>query len=367
MKSFRASDFRQEDGGASPIARTRVSYHADLAAVQAVPPLGRAFVEATAPFDRAEWFAGLAAQCGLDPLYAAAHDDAGNAVMLPLAHGKHRLEALANWYSFRWRPLIAGNPAAAPALIAALAADLAQRTGRITLAPLADEDGAASLLAAAFRTAGWVVERQRCDTNHILPVRGRNWALTLAGRPGPLRTTLARKAGKVRCTVHTAFTVDLWATYEAIYAASWKPAEGHPAFLRAFAVAEAEAGRLRLGLAHAGADPVAAQFWTVEAGTAFIHKLAHCESAHTLSPGTSLTAAMLEHVIDHDHVALVDFGTGDDPYKRDWMEATRPRWRLDMVHPASPRHWPWLARAGWRAMAGRKDGASALAVAGARR
>ena len=337
MNAFRDSDFRSGLAtGALPAPR--VTYHADLAAAQAEPAL---FALAEAPFDRAAWFAGLA-DCGLTPFYALAQDDAGGAALFPLHRAPKRLEALANWYTFRWRPLIAATTdAQAHALLTAIARDLPR--GRITLEPLPYDD--ALRIAAAFRAAGWVVDAQPCDTNHILPVRGRGYALYLAGRPGPLRTTLARKGNKVRCTIHTAFTADLWATYEAVYRASWKPEEGHPAFLRAFAQAEAAAGRLRLGLAHTGDEPVAAQFWTVEAGTAFIHKLAHAERAHALSPGTTLTAAMIEYAMETDRVSLIDFGTGDEPYKRDWMETARPRHRLDMFHPADPHQWPHIARA----------------------
>ena len=51
---------------------------------------------------------------------------------------------------------------------------------------------------------------------------------------------------------------------------------------------------LRLGLArHVGAV-IAAQFWTVENGVAYIHKLAHRESAKPLSAGTTLSAALFE-------------------------------------------------------------------------
>lgn len=318
-----------------------MTYHADLAAAQAEPALAALFAMAQAPFDRPAWWQGLA-DCGLTPLYALAQDEAGGAALLALHRAPNRLEALANWYSFRWRPLVAAaDDTQAQALLTAIARDLPR--GRITFEPLPEDD--AGRLAAAFRAAGWVIDAQPCDTNHILPVRGRSYALYLAGRPGPLRTTLARKGNKVRCTIHTAFTADLWTTYEAIYRASWKPEEGHPAFLRAFAQAEAAAGRLRLGLAHAGDEAVAAQFWTIEAGTAFIHKLAHAERAHALSPGTTLTAAMIEHAIDTDRVALIDFGSGDEAYKRDWMETARTRHRLDMFHPGDPRQWPHIARA----------------------
>ena len=91
-------------------------------------------------------------------------------------------------------------------------------------------------------------------------------------------------------------------------------------------------------------EPVAAQFWTVEQGTAYIHKLAHLPSAEPLSPGTTLTAALMEQVIDHDKVAHVDFGTGNDRYKADWMEQVRPRYALTCLRPGNPRHWPELAR-----------------------
>ena len=276
----------------------------------------------------------------------------GDAItVLPLMRGQNRLEALANWYNFSWRPV-----GSSPALLTALARDLGRRCGRITLAPLHDAD--ADALATAFRAAGWVVERAVCNINHILPVGVRSFAQYLATRPGPLRTTLARKGGKVAVEIITHFDETAWAEYEAIYAASWKPSEGTPAFLRAFAREEGEAGRLRMGLARAISDEgegeaIAAQFWTVEAGTAFIHKLAHRETAKGLSPGTTLTAALLEHVIDRDHVSLVDFGTGDEPYKRDWMEAARPLGRLDVFHPRAPRWWPHIARALLRRLAAR--------------
>jgi hypothetical protein len=43
-------------------------------------------------------------------------------------------------------------------------------------------------------------------------------------------------------------------------------------------------------------------------------------------------------------VALVDFGTGDQSYKADWMEAVRPRVRIDCLDPAQPRAWAPLAK-----------------------
>lgn len=330
-----------------------IEYHADLKEVQSDARLSTLLsaAEQQAPFDRLAWWHGLAEHCGLQPLLAVARD--GEAVAVLALQGKAgHLRALANWYSFRFRPVTTPG---GEHLLTALAGDLRRRAHRITLSGLPEEDGSATLLASAFRKAGWTCSRDICDVNHVLEVGGRSYENYLAARPGQLRTTLKRKSGKVETRVLSRFDPTLWADYEAIYSQSWKPSEGSPAFLRAFAQAEGDAGRLRLAVAHAGGQPVAAQMWTVEGDTAFIHKLCHLEAAKPLSPGSVLSAALFRHVIDVDGVTQVDFGTGDDAYKRDWMEAVRPRYRLDLLRPVAPRNWPILAKAGLRRLAGKRN------------
>lgn len=327
----------------------KIAYHSDLKEVQSDAALARLLSAEcqAAPFDRLAWWQGLEAHCGLSPLVAVARDGDALAV-LPLATRKGELTALANWYSFRFRPIL--SPGSQP-LLAAIAGDLARRAPRLTLDGVPDDQGEAGILEQAFREAGWLVRREATGINHVLPVAGRNYEEYLSARPGKLRTTLKRKSGKVETRVLTVFDADVWAAYEDIYAESWKPEEGSPAFLRAFAQAEGAAGRLRLGIAHADGQAIAAQMWTVEDGTAFIHKLAHREAAKPLSPGSVLTAALMRQVIDTDRVTLVDFGTGDDPYKRDWMESIRLRYRLAMFRPFAPRNWPILAKIALRRLA----------------
>ena len=327
-----------------------VAYHDDLKEVQGDAALLALVgdVGASAPFDRLAWWRLCAEETAILPMIAVAgaKDNAGGdaRVVMPLTRKRRRIEGLVNWYSFRLVPL-ATPGADAPRLLSALAADLASQAPHIVLAPLPDEHGETALLETAFRTAGWAVFREMCDENHVLPVGGRSYAEYLDARPGPLRTTLKRKASKVTVTIEQAFDPASWVAYEAVYAQSWKPEEGSPAFLRRFAEAEGAAGRLRLGIARVpSGEPVAAQFWTVEGGTAFIHKLAHTKASKPLSPGTTLSAALFEHVIDVDRVTLVDFGTGTDGYKRDWMEAMRPRYRLEMLRPYWPGCWPRLTR-----------------------
>lgn len=320
-------------------------YHADLREAQADPALAALLGRSptSAPFDRLDWLSLLAEHClPADTCRIAVARDSDALAVLPFQKDADGAGPLGTWYSFFIRPLT-NAPQRAPELFAALARSLAP-AGAARLAPMPEAE--ALTLAAAFRTAGWIGVAEPCDTNHILELKGRNFAQYWSARPGALRETVRRKTarGKVTLRIETTFIDADWAAYEAIYARSWKPEEGNPAFLRAFAQAEAAAGALRMGIAEIEGQPVAAQFWTVEGGTAWIHKLAHDEAHRAHSPGTLLTAALFRHVIDEDYVRTVDFGTGNDPYKRDWMEAQRPRYALQFYRPAAVGHWPALAR-----------------------
>ncbi len=307
-----------------------VSYHDTVTKLQGLE--GRA----EGPFDRPEWFA-LLERAGAEPVFAVG-DDGVSRVALPLRRRPGGLESLTNWFSFTWRPL--GH---SETVLSAIARNLRRKSPLVVLSPLAPAD--ARSLEQAFRAGGWLVLREQADENHVLPVAGRSFADYWAERPGPMRTTLKRKAKKVETEILTRFDEDAWSEYRAIYAASWKPEEERADTLEAFAREEGAAGRIRLGIARAGGEAVAAQFWTVEKGTAYIHKLAHIEAAKPLSAGTTLSAALFEHAIDVDRVELIDFGTGSDGYKRDWMEVVRPRYRLTCLDWRDPRVWPRLLRA----------------------
>ena len=323
-----------------------VDYLVNLDEAQADPALAAALGrdQQDAPFDRLEWWRALAEECLSDerPLLAVARDDeAVCALALMRRPGSGQLRSLANWYSFWARPVCAKG---GEALLGEVARGLARRARRVSLAPLAEPD--AEPVARAFSAAGWTIRAEQADVNHGLELAGREFAAYWSARPGVLRETVRRKSAKaaVVLRIATSFSAADWADYETVYAHSWKPEEGSMAFLRRFAEAEGAAGNLRLGLAHLDGRPVAAQLWTVENGVAYIHKLAHDEGAKAHSPGTLLSHAMFAHVIDRDRVRTIDFGTGDDAYKRDWMEQTRPMLRLDMHRPRDPRNGPRLLR-----------------------
>lgn len=300
------------------------------------------------PFDRLEWFEALHRDCMAEtvPLIAIVRDGEA-ALRLVLAQDGRRVGAMANWYSFHWGPQWAGHPGhpAKARLALELARGLRRHGARLSLAPLSNGEDAA-LLRDAFQAAGWNAETSATGHNHWLTTRGRGFDEWWAERPGALRSTVKRKNAKglVDLSIHREFSDPLWDDYEAVYRASWKPPEGQPDFLRARARQEADSGTLRLGIARIDGKPVAAQYWSVDHGTAYIHKLAHVSGVDALSPGTLLTHALFRMAFNEDKVARIDFGTGDDGYKRDWMESSAPLITLEGWDPRQPEAWPALAK-----------------------
>ncbi len=171
-----------------------------------------------------------------------------------------------------------------------------------------------------------------------------------AARPSRLRNTIRRRraSSSLKISIFNMFDEISFRDYEDVYRRSWKPAEGSEAFIRALAEREGAAGTLRLGIARLADEPIAAQLWLVENGRATIHKLAHDEEHKALSPGTLLTAAMFEHVLDADRPVEIDYGLGNEGYKADWMDAQRPRFQLDWFNPWTARgralHLAWRVR-----------------------
>ena len=177
---------------------------------------------ARGPFDRPEWYALLQGG-GIQPVVVIGRSRHRTAA-LPLMAAEDGLTSLANWFSFTWRPLGRDDELVDETLIA-MAQDLRSSASAITLAPLPDEDGSASRLEQAFRAAGWAVFREQSDENHVLHVEGRSFAEYWAYRPGPMRTTLKRKAKKVDVEILTSFDERAWEDYRIVYRNSWKPAE----------------------------------------------------------------------------------------------------------------------------------------------
>lgn len=186
-------------------------------------------------------------------------------------------------------------------------------------------------LLSAFAAAGYKIDLFHQYWNWYACVEGLTYSAFLAKRPARLRNTLRRKLRRVEAKfqfrVAIVKTIDALTTalpdYLEVYDRSWKQPEIPASFVPQLIRLCAELGILRLGILYLDDRPVAVQFWIADRNVAYIYKLAHDERYSDYSIGSILTAHMFEQAIDVDNVEEINFGVGDEAYKRDWMSARR--------------------------------------------
>ncbi|MDX3908968.1 MAG: GNAT family N-acetyltransferase [Sphingobium sp.] len=311
-------------------------------------------------FDRFEWLELLHRHCMPEQAVDILHACEGDAqAWLCLADsGRRGRTAIANWYSFGVRPLFSGAPdeATRERLVATLTHRLAKRVSSVSLYPMTNDDEDLGIMTKALRSAGWITRVRAMGINSILDLESRNFDAYWSDRPTRLRKLVSRKGkqGTLAFTIHCDITDALWADYLHVYDKSWKSSEPYYSFLMALAKQEARAGTLRLGFARKNGVPVAAQLWTVENGVALIHKLAHDAAHDADSPGTLLSHHMFRAAIDQDRVSRIDYGTGNNAYKADWMERQRTLYRIEAYNPRFASAWPGAGRTWISRLVGRR-------------
>jgi hypothetical protein len=322
--------------------------------------LGQQGVTQQVPDDDADVFATLAwfdnlVTCGLEAssqgsascqLWLLDNGAAGPMVCLPLLVG-HQLTGLSNYYSSLFTPLVwrgAGTDAPDASSEGALWQTFAQtmrahptRWPVLRFDPLDTRSGFFVGFESALRQAGYQVGRYFCFGNWYLQLAGRSFVEYQHSLPSALRHSITR--GQRRLDKHGVWRIDIQQQPDAylesaisdfvvVYQNSWKGPEPNPHFIPALARTAAAQGWLRLGVLRLDGQAIAAQLWLVKGGKASIFKLAYVTGFERFSAGSVLTAALMQHVIDVDQVQEVDYLTGDDAYKRDWMSHRRERWGL---------------------------------------
>lgn len=161
-------------------------------------------------------------------------------------------------------------------------------------------------------------------------------------RPSKLKNTLKRKKqqmqtqGGFETRIYRSGTsselMGALSDYHNVYYRSWKKTEPTPAFIDEVCRYSWSNNQLRIGILYYKEKPIAAQLWFCCGGSAYIFKLAHDEEYQYCSPGTVLTHAMTQHVIEQDHINRIDFLTGNDSYKQDWMSQCQSLYGLSLCN-----------------------------------
>ena len=303
-----------------------------------------------------EWFAATveaALPPDAEPQFLAVTGPEGPLALFPMvATPDATWQSLTTPYTCLYQPLL--RPDADPERLAAATAAFGRYCRRwpVTRLEALDPDWPdLPSLRAGLARAGLATRTFAHFGNWHVGVPGGAWEAYVQSRPGALRETIRRKiraadrADGVRIEVARsgpALAAAL-AAYEAVYARSWKEPEPFPRFNGTLVRGLAGTGALRIGVMWAKERPVAAQYWTVAGRAATVLKLAHDEEFKALSPGTVLTASVIRELIERDGVTELDFGRGDDAYKRAWTGQRRVR--IGVLGLA-----PWTA-AGLRSLA----------------
>ena len=213
----------------------------------------------------------------------------------------------------------------------------------INFMPLDGSKAYFSALKKALSAIGMLPYGYCCFGNWYLPVAGRSYAEYHQTLPSRLKNTIKRKrshffsndAGKLDIVMGGDQLEQVIAAYQKVYSTSWKVQEPFPEFIPGLIRLSAEQGWLRLGIAYLHGEPIAAQIWIVAHRRASIFKLAYDEKYASCSAGSILSAHMMEYVLDVDKVEEVDYLSGDDPYKKDWMSHRRERWGIIAYNPGT--------------------------------
>jgi hypothetical protein len=211
------------------------------------------------------------------------------------------------------------------------------------LEPVADNDNRLNDLQRSMEVAGFNCDRIFRHYNWFYRVQGKSFEDYMAARPAKLRNTISRKKRKLEREYGyniRLFTGDdvpqKMSDYYTVYTASWKANEQYVDFLNDIVAGFSKQGWSRLAVLYVKEKPVAAQLWFVVHSKASIFRLSYHEAWKPYSPGSILTSFLMEYVIDIDKVDEIDFLTGNDTYKQDWMSDRRERFALSCVKSVKP-------------------------------
>ena len=246
-------------------------------------------------------------------------------------------QSLANYYTPSWSPVL--DSRYSDETIEAFVRALTQDRRMFAVADFRCLDPEAAyfrILQKSLSDHGFAVQTYFQFGNWYLQVGGRSYEEYLTGLSTVLRKNIPYQTRRLERTYRVEFALVTGLEgldkavndYETVYHSSWRDQEAYPGFIRGLVETAARMGSLRLGLLYADGIPVAAQLWLLHGKVASIYKIAYVEAFAKFSVGTVLTARMMRHAIDVEKVSTVDYLSGDDGYKKDWMSHRRERWGI---------------------------------------
>ena len=269
-------------------------------------------------------------------------------LLMPLWQKPHavcspvKLTSLSNYYTTLYEPLhcISDQDQLKQAINLVTESICTSNWDIIDLYPFNPTSDIYALLIEAFKKQKKHVTPYFMYANWFLLTENQAFADYYAARPGQLKNTIKRRNNKLKqkqveyriCT-HPEDVESAIQLFQQTYNVSWKINEPYQDFIPGLAKTAANAGWLRLGLMFIDQKVAAAQIWLTLHDTAYIYKLCQDPNFDQYSPGSLLTTHLMEYAIDVDKVTKIDFLSGDDAYKKDWMSHRKERWGIQIANP----------------------------------
>lgn len=283
-------------------------------------------------------------------LLACVVEDESVLAILPLLnHTQGGLSALSNHYNTLYTLLIT-NHSEQDNVLRCLADGLSDRLAQsahqaIQLEPVDAEDGLLLQFWQVMESKGFQRYPYFRFYNWVHQVQEQSFDQYMADRPAKLRNTIIRKRRKLErehgydirlykdADTDISLLNQAMSDYHSIIETSWKTSDLFAHFTPELVKKMSQRGWLRLAILYTHNQPIAAQIWFVLHKKANIYRLAYDPDWKKYSPGSILTEYLMHYVIDTDKVTEIDFLTGNERYKQDWMTIRRERLGVRLAKP----------------------------------
>lgn len=187
------------------------------------------------------------------------------------------------------------------------------------------------------------IRRYECHKNLYENVSEDDFDSYWQRRPSQLKNTYKRKLKQFSkmpdarmCIIDSVTDLESgFKDYEEVYRKSWKSAEYSSDFIFQVTASLLTRRQAKLGLIYIGDQPAAAQIW-FRINTAWaVFKLAYDPAFSKMSVGTILTVGLLKAFFDEGATSEIDFLSGDDEYKKDWVAEQRIHFGIEAINRRS--------------------------------
>jgi CelD/BcsL family acetyltransferase involved in cellulose biosynthesis len=267
--------------------------------------------------------------------------------------GTASIASLTNWYSGFYDLLLSPALFDPEAVVRRLIDGVREKLGKgavVEFNYLAQRAETTALLSRALRSAGLITFPYYHELVRYEIVKNTNFDSYLEQCSAGIRREYMRKGRRLAehfKLEQVAYSDDsqldrVLDDFQHVYAKSWKRPERFPKFIPELFRYGLAKQQLRVAILYLDGQPVATEVYILFNGQATSYKGGYDPAYKNFSPASVLRVFAVKHLIEVDGVSEIDFGYGDQPYKKNWL--SQGRWLIGILafNPHSLTGWNLL-------------------------